>query len=112
MKTKEQVLEDVIRREQPDREFLKEEISAGVYNQVLTAMDEFAAENATINIQSVDANTAINFLEWKVNQRIRSSKNPEGEMRHWFPHAFAKLYSTPELFDYYSNLVIKAQSPS
>ena len=44
MKTKEQILEEVIREEQPDRELLKEEIEAGVYSIALDAMERYAQE--------------------------------------------------------------------
>lgn len=42
--------------------------------------------------------TAIDFLEWKLNHRIRSS-NSSGDYVHWFPFALTKKYTTSELYD-------------
>jgi hypothetical protein len=103
MKTKEEVLYEVIRREQPDRELLKEEIEAGVYVTALTAMEEYAAENAVINIHQISVNVAMGFLEWKIKLRVRSS-DAKGHLEHWFPNALTRIYSTQELFDFYFEL--------
>ena len=44
MKTKEEILEEVIREEYPDREKLHEEIESGLYRLALDAMERYAQE--------------------------------------------------------------------
>lgn len=74
-------------------------LQGGIRPPQVHRVEKTDSKNISFNLP-VMLSLPLEFLEWKIKLRVRSS-DISGKYEHWFPNALTKKYSTQELFEFF-----------